>query len=178
MSKDKFTRIYLNISFILVLALLVMVSVFLMEFPEGLNGTVSTTIFEVKLTSGEQFLKIFNWPLVFTLSVFVLNILVLVKALIGKQLEQQLLTETLVYNVVLSFLMVASTIIFMLLIPESVNGLIQHRVFRTKFYTMTDEFTNVYNFNYIIMGIYVIYNYIVLRITKEVKVVVEKELQV
>lgn len=178
MSKDKFTRIYLNISLVLVVLLLIMVSVFLMEFPVGMNGTASATILQVDLTSGGEVVSIFNWPLVFAFAVLILNVLILVKAMIGTPLDKQIITETLVYNVVLSLLMVASTIIFMLLIPETINGYIEHKIFRTKIFTQSEDFTSVFNFSYVIMGIYVIYNYVVLRITKEAKVVVEKELQV
>ncbi len=175
MSKDKLLRLLMKINLVFVLLITIVLLLFIDQFPKEMYGTVSTTIFQTVLTYNGEDYVINNLPLYVVTFFFVFNGLLLIYALVGEKVQKSLLVEASLYNVILSFFMVVSAILFTIFLPEMINGLINHGIFVSHFHIRTDEIKNVYNFNYALLFIFFGWNVFVLNKTKDPSVIEEEE---
>ena len=141
-------------------------------YPNGYYGIVEKTLFNVTLTGYAE--PIFNWPIVIHAVFFVVTVFNLVYALKGEQLQAKLLTEVMVYNAVITMLLVISSAVYIFFIPDIINGIIEHKFFMTVIPRQSNDIINVYNLSFLLLFIYIIINVVALSRTK-VKKVVKKE---
>lgn len=172
MKKDKIIRIYLWLSIIAMLAFMIVVVVFLQSLPVGetyQNGffggvekTVITVVFE-----GSGYVEATNYPLVVAVGLFLITLITAFYCNMNGGLQKKMISEAMVYNVVITLLIVASTLLFVYMIPESVNGVVDNGFFFTKFPRLTDDVVVAYNLSYLLSVIYIVLNGLTLIITKE-----------
>lgn len=178
MNKDRFIRFYLWISVVYVLVLMYMQGQFLksLEFmPLSNFGPISTSIFKYQFGFAGNTIEVLNVPLFMFIAFALLSGFVAYLTLREKPIEKKLLREVVVYNVLLSILLILSSIVFMLLIPNTVNGAIESGFLMTKFEVQRNEFQNAFNFTWLFMTIYVVLNVVALYSTKEKKFKEKKE---
>lgn len=182
MEKNKFARTYLWVSLVFVVCMAIITFIYLNRFPSnlemypyGYNGVVEKTLFNVTLTNLSETIVIFNWPLIIHFGFFVLTILNVVNILRGEQLEKKIISEVMVYNAVLAFVLVLSSGLFIFFIPEIINGVIDHGYFLTKMPRQMNDIINVYNLSYVVYTIYFLLNAYALYVTAEKKVTNDEE---
>ena len=178
MNKNAFIRLYLWLSIVCVLVLAYLQYQFTQDFigqEVSLYGSISSNIFKYNFENAFLTIDAFNIPLIMYLSFALLSGFVAVLAYREKPVEKKLFQEVVVYNVIISILLIVSSIVFMVLIPDTVNGALENGFIMSKFEVQRGEFQNAFNFTYLFMTIYVILNFVVLKITKEKKFVEKKE---
>ena len=182
MEKNKFVRVYMWVSLLFVLGMLIVNSVYLSSFPVdsllypyGFNGIVEKTFFTITLINYSGTMEIFNWPLIIHFTFFVLSGFNVYLVLRGEQLKKKLLTEVMVYNVVIALLLVLSSLLFHYLVPDIINGVIENGFFMTKIPRQIDDVVNVYNLSNLLLTVYFVLNLFALIKTGEKKVVQDQD---
>jgi len=178
MNKNVFIRMYLSLSILYVLALLYLQNQFLksLEYlPFSNYGSISSSIFKYQFENFDITIDSINIPLIMFIAFALLSIFVAFLAMKEEPIKNKLLKEVVVYNVIIAFLLILSSIVFMLLIPNTVNGAIDSGFFMTKFEIQRDEFQNAFDFTRLFMIGYIILNGVALYLTKEKKFKEKKE---
>lgn len=182
MEKNRFMRLYLRISIVLAIFILIVNLIFIWgfpidstQFPYGFNGTVEKTLFEVTFINMSGNVEVFNWPLIIHFGFFIVTVLTAALALTGEQLKKKKISEFMVYNVIISLLLVISSLVFMFLIPDTINGVIKNGIIFTKMPIRTDDIATVFNLSFVLIIIYIGMNIYVLSSTAETKVLVDED---
>jgi hypothetical protein len=182
MEKNKFIRTYLWLSIFLVIMIMIINVIYLGEypvsetlFPSGFNGLVEKDLFNVTLTNYNGELTIFNWPLVIHAAFLLISVLNLVLVFKGEPLKKKLISEVMVYNVLIAFMLVVSSALFIFFIPDAINGVIDNGFIMTKFPRQANELVNAYNLSFVLLTVYAVLNFTILTMTKEKKVVKKEE---
>jgi len=168
MEKSKFVKIYISISLVVVFALLVVNLSFLGSMPNdltyasGFYGTVSKSLFTINFENITDTINIVNWPLIVSFVLLVFSVIVAVIVGVGEKMNNKVLQDGVVYNVVALILVVVSNVVYTFMIPDTVNGLIKHQMFLSKFEVLDSEFRTAFNFGFILLFIYLIMNIIFL----------------
>lgn len=182
MSKDKFIKQYMIISMLFIIGFIIIVNMFLNGFPVdpvnyqyGFNGTIESNLWEVSFISHFETISVQNYPLIVSGVLLLINGLVTFYAFRNGGTEAKIISETMMYNTVITLIMTISSLLMMLLIPEVINGVIENSFFMTKIPIMQDEIATIYNPQYFLSVVYIILNIFVLFYTKEKKFKPEKE---
>lgn len=178
MNKNAFIRTYLWLS----IAFVILLGYLQFQFTQdligdetALYGTITSSIFNYTFENAFLLIEALNIPLIMYFAFALLSGFVAALALKEKPVEKKLYQEVVVYNVIIAVLLVVSSIVFMILIPDGINGVLENGFFMSKFEIQRDEFQNAFNFTYIFMVIYIGLNVTVLQLTKEKKFIQKKE---
>ena len=157
--KELLLSIYNKLNVLIGLGIFLILVVYFSSFPEIMYGAVDKGIFSLDLTvSYDLHTIIFNYPLVWFILFFLLNIGFLIVIQKGEKVESGIVFESIFYNIILSFLLIVAQLVFYYMIPESINGNIQIGLFQYGFDVLSDVVANGINFAYILATIYVFYN--------------------
>ncbi len=158
MKKENLMGIYYKMSIFIAMGAILSLFLFLKQFPEGMNGDITKTFFTLKfdLAFG-QMIEVFNSIVIIFFAIFLINLGALIFTLTGDKMKG-LLAEGAFYNTIISFLLLVSHLAYYLQIPKTVNGEISHSVFHSNFYRLTDLRIIAFNFSYLFITIYLVYN--------------------
>lgn len=173
MSKEQMIRSYVKLSVFIGIYFVLTVFLYRLNFGVELFGTVVKEAFTVTVVNYFGDTIVFNMPLVSFSLFFVFNLAVFV--LLGRSLDSQdqALKEVSFMNTIFSIVLIVGQIMFVMMIPDLINGAIIERYLFTDFYTANDVFVRVINVNYIVSLLYIVYNMYILLKTMPEKV--EKE---
>ena len=159
MSKEKFLRLYVKISVVIGLLLFIWMLVFTNEFPNVFNGTIEKNIFGIVLNN--SFIEpifILNTPLIIFLSFFLLNLFFIFRVGNVDEVENKWLREVLSYNILLTVMMVIGQILFVIMLPEGIQGEVADKFLWIEMDIQYDVSVNVINVNYVLTLVLIIYN--------------------
>jgi hypothetical protein len=166
MTKDKFIKIYMWMSIVFMLGYLATIGNFLGTFPSdatdypyGFNGTTEVNLWKAVFSNYAGDIEILNVPLIVSGVFLLVTVLVVVYAFKGDKLKDQAYGELLIYDTILALMLVVSTLVYMYLIPDIVNGVIAHKFLWTEMPRVTDDVVKVFNFGYVISIIYIVLNF-------------------
>jgi hypothetical protein len=177
MDKNKIIRWYLWLGIVFAVVLGFLERSFLLNLPNfeaGNYGDMTVSIFQLEFVNYFDQVSVLNTPLIGFIGFLVLSILVAVYALKDQRVKQKQIQDVLIYNVVIVLMLIIASIVYMIMIPERVNGSIEHKFFVSLFEIQRDNFVTVYNFVYTLLLAYILLNLEMLRETKE-KVFKEKK---
>ena len=175
MEKNKAVRLLLWLSLLFVVALFIVEFTFLTQLPAGdefqfgYYGIINSNIFKAKFTALEIDTVVINTPLIGGAIFLLFNGFMLFYSIRGEELKHKFINEIIVYNVVIALLLVISSIVYMILIPDIVNGFIENNIIMTKIPRQADQIINVYNFNFVLLIVYSLLNMYTLFKTAEKK---------
>ena len=178
MNKNAFIRLYLWLSIAYVFALMYLQGQFLKSLnyiPSGNYGPITSTIFKYQFGFIPSTIVVINIPLIMFFAFVLLTGFVAYLSLKEEPIENKLLKEVVVYNVIIATLLVVSSIVFMLLIPDLVNGVIDNGFIMTRFEVQRGDFQNAFDFTRLFMLVYVVLNTVALYLTREKKFKEKKE---
>ena len=170
MNKDRFIRMYLWLSIAVVLLLVFLQVSFgtgLMGEEPSISGEITTSLFQYKFENIVLTIDVLNTPLIMYIAFTILTIVVAVYGLKKEPVKQKLVQDLLVYNGIISILLIVSNIVYMILFPDTVSGILEHNLFLTRVPVQGGSIVNVFNFTYLFMLVYIILNLVVLLQTKE-----------
>jgi hypothetical protein len=147
----------------------------LMGSETSISGTISSNIFRYNFENAFLTIDVLNTPLIMYISFTLLSVFAAVLALKNPPIRQKFLQEVVIYNVMISILFIASSIVLMVLLPDTVSGVIDYGLIAMKFPIQGGEIVSVFNFTYIFMIVYIILNIVALQLTKEKKYKEKKE---
>lgn len=124
-------------------------------------GTVEKTIFDVKLIIYGDELIIPSTILIVALVVFVLQVVFMILLGSTKEVEEKLLKDVHQVNFIVLFIYLLSVIMFIILIPESINGPIKSFFIFVQMPILSDNIRYVVNFMYTASLFLVVYNALV-----------------
>jgi len=178
MNKNEFIRLYLWLSIVFVLVLAYLQYQFtqdLMGTEMSISGTISSNLFNYNFENAFLTIDVLNTPLFMYILFTLLSVFAAVFALKNPPIRHKLLQEVIVYNVIISILFIVSSIVLMVLLPNTVSGAIEYGLIAMKFPIQGVDIINVYNFTYLFMIAYIILNIVALQLTKEKKYKEKKE---
>lgn len=158
MNKDRNMRLYTNLSILIGFVLLLVTFIYLLRFPIEFYGVIETSLFNIEFSNYEGELDVFNFVLIFYLGVTLLNVLVWIFIGTSKDITKPQLKEVVVFNTMITLFMIASNVVFVLMMPNQVNGLIEDGFFYLSVPKVSSDIIKVLNFNYVLAFIYVFYN--------------------
>lgn len=161
MSKEDFIRLYTKFSVVIGLILFIFVAAFIGRFPEG-KVLLENGIFGVNVLVFGSGFAIVNTPLIIFITLFILNIYMLIRVGSTEEIPFKELQSVVFTNTFLVFLMIIGQIAFVLMLPDSINGEIINRFFMITFHIGTGSAYHVIYVNYTLTFIYFIYNILVL----------------
>ena len=160
-SKMIVLNLYNKISLIIGLGIYLVLFLHFNKMPESMFGSVDKGIFYLDFAVEGQQVVVFNSPLVWFIGFFLLNLGALLFTQYGNKKETGLVVESMFYNTVISFLLIASQLAFFYMVPDSVNGIIDIGLFKYEFVELVDKSATGINFGYIFASVYVLYNIVV-----------------
>jgi hypothetical protein len=171
MINEKTYRSYAKLSIFFGLFLLLDIMLYQSLYTQELYVMVNKSFFIVELDNYFNTIKVFNSPII---AYFLLLILNAVMVIYSKKLEtqKQPLKEVSVMNLTFTILLIIGQIFFVLMIPDTINGVPKDNVFFTLFPKKADSLVYAVNITYLVAFIYLVYNLIVVTKTAEPK---EKE---
>jgi len=178
MNKNAFVRLYLWLGIVYVFVLMYLQSQFLksLEYlPSSNYGEITVSLFRYRFENLDIYINSINIPLMMFIAFTFLSGFVAYLALKEEPIRNKLLKEVVIYNVVISVLLIVSSIVFMLLVPERVNGAINVGFFMTQFEVQRGDFQNAFDFTRLFMVVYIVLNATALYLTKEKKFKEKKE---
>ncbi len=171
MNKENIIKIYYQISLFIALGMLASLYLYLRKIPEIMNGEVSRSFFNLDfLFADSRVVTVFNSMLIIFFIVFLMNLGVLIYALTKEKVESSLV-EGIFYNTILSFILIISHLAFYYQIPLMINGLMEHHFFHSNFFKLSTDKVVVFNFSYLLIILYLFYNfYVNYKLTAEVEI--------
>jgi len=168
MNKEKFLRLYNRINIAFGVILLLFVILFIGQIPTVYAGVIEKNIFMIGIESISGIINIINAPLIVFISLFILNIYLLIRVK-DTTVKNKYLQSVIFYNVVLLLMLIVGHLVFYFSIPDSINGEVVNNFIYLRFQVRSDEFINVVNVDYLLASIYLIYNIFVAFKSPEVK---------
>ena len=161
--KEALLSIYNKLNVFVGLGIFLVLVIYFNNFPETMYGAIDKGIFSLDLSVayGTQ-VEVFNFPLVWFILFFLLNLGFLIFTQTGEKVESGAISESIFYNTILSFLLIVAQLVFYYIIPETVNGDIVIGLFQYDFDVLSDVVVSGYNFAYILATVYTFYNMFVL----------------
>lgn len=172
MDKNKFVRWYLGFSVIFALFMYYMQNRFINAlFGEGTEffGDIESSLFNVNFSNYFADISTFNAPLVIYLSFLLLTLLVAYFALKEEKVEKKLIQDVVFYNVLLAATFVGFNILFMILIPDRVDGAFTNGFFTSILTQSGGVERTLYNFVKPLLLVYTVLNVVVLFVAREKK---------
>lgn len=161
--KEIIVKIYSKLSIVIGLGIFLVLIMYFNNLPELMYGPVEKGLFNIDFSIGYgENIIVANLPLVFFTVFFLYNLGMLIYTQTGDKMEANIITESMFYNTILSFLLIVAQLVFVYMVPESINGAIYIGLFQYEFVELNDLSTVGINFGYILALIYTFYNIFVL----------------
>lgn len=173
MNSVKRLRNYVKLSVFVGIFFLFTVFLFRMNFGVELYGGVSVTLLQITVHNVFGDTYITNLPLISFMIFFVFNLLVFMFYSRKSEVDNPLLTEVVIINIALSLVLVAGQIVYIYMIPDSINGFVVERFIFTEFPITSDNIVRAFNVTYLLSVGYTIYNMYVLLKTMPPKVEID-----
>lgn len=157
MNKEKFLHLYNRVSIAFGVLILLFVVLFIAQFPNSYSGFIEKNLFKIGIESTTGVINILNAPLFIFLSLLVLNIYLLIR-MKDVTVENKYLQNTIFNNSVLILMLIIGHLVFYYSIPDSMNGTVVNNFVFLNFQVRSNEFLTVINANYIMAGVFLIYN--------------------
>jgi len=164
LDKEIILNIYSKLSVVIGLGIFIILFRYFNNFPELMYGPVVKGVFDLdfRVDFGSVTMIVANIPLVFFLVIFLYNLGMLIYTQTGDKMEANNITASMFYNTILSFLLIVAQLVFVYMVPESINGAIHIGLFQYEFVELNDLTITGINFVYILAIIYTFYNIFVL----------------
>jgi hypothetical protein len=163
LDKEIIANIYSKLSVVMGLGIFIILFMYFNNLPELMYGPVEKGMFNLDFSVGfEMNIIVFNLPLIFFTLLFLYNLGMLIYTQTGNKMEANNVTESMFYNTILSFLLIVSQFVFVYMVPDSINGIIEVGLFQYEFVELSDLSTKGINFGYILATIYTFYSIFVL----------------
>ncbi len=178
MNKERFLRLYTKISIFIGFLLLLTTLSYALNFPIEFYGTITKNIFNITFENYSGTFNIFNSPMIVFLILLIMNIVLIINLGDLKEVENKDLREVLIMNTFLTVIMIFGQILFIVLVPNQINGIIQDKIIFISMPVLTTNVIKVFNVNYILAVIYVGYNmYVTFKsIPEKTEKIVEKDI--
>lgn len=165
LDKELIVKIYSKLSVVVGIGIFAILLLYFSNIPDFMYGPVEKGLFSIKfdLESGVS-KTVVNLPLIFFTVFFIYNLGMLIYTQIGEKMEASIITASMFYNTILCFLLIVSQFVFVYMVPDSINGLIDIGLFQYEFVELSDLSAKGINFGYIIAIIYTFYNIVILFI--------------
>jgi hypothetical protein len=152
--------------------------IYTLNFPIEFYGTITKGIFNITFENYSGTFNIFNSPMIVFFILFVMNIVLIINLGDLKEIENKDLREVLIMNTFLTFIMILGQILFIVLVPNQINGLIEDKIIFINMPVLATNIVKVFNINYILAVIYIGYNmYVTFKsIPEGTDKIVEKEI--
>lgn len=176
MNKEQFMRWYTSLNVVVGLYFILAMLFYQLNFTTQYNVTVETSIFQVTLYYAEatyegpvtSYIPILNVPLIAFLVIFVLHVLTLLFVTRGLETDKQPLKEVGIFNAIFTIVLIAGQFLFVLMIPDAINGVARDLVFFTEFPITANNLVRAFNIGYFVAFVYIVYNLIVLVQTRDI----------
>lgn len=157
MNKEKFLRVYNRINIAFGVMLILFVVMFISQFPTSFNGLVEKNLFVISIENYEGIINILNAPLFVFVSLFLLNIYLLIRVK-DTNVENKYLQNVMFYNIMILLMLIVGHLVFYFSVPDVINGEVANKFLYVRFQLRSNEFQDVINVNYVLSGIFLIYN--------------------
>lgn len=170
MNKENLMSVYYKMCIFVGMGAFLSLFLYLNQFPVGMNGNIDKTFFGLVFNvSYGEVVEVFNSVVIIFFAIFLINLGALIFTMVGDKMKG-LIAEGAFYNTVISLLLLISHLAYHLQIPGIVNGEISHSVFHSNFYRLTDMRIIVFNFSYLFITIYIVYNaYVIYKLMPKQK---------
>jgi len=167
--RDLIVNIYSKLSVVIGLGIFVILFAYFDNFPDSMYGPVEKGLFSLdfSVAFGENTI-VANLPFVFFIVFFIYNLGMLIYTQTGDKMEANNITASMFYNTILSVLLIVTQLVFVYMIPDSINGNIVIGLLQYEFVELSDLSTIGINFGYILAIIYTFYNVFVLYLETRV----------
>lgn len=181
MNKEQFLRLYSKISIFIGFLLLIFVYFFISSFPlsssypYGFHSLIETNVFTITFLNFTTDLSIVNTPLIVFITLLILNIYMFIRVGNTNEVEKKELQSVVFNNIIITLMLIIGQVAFVLMIPDSINGLVLNKVLFLTFHTGISDPVQIVFTSYLLTVLYIGYNIFVVLKTKEEKIVEEEE---
>ena len=139
MDKELIVNIYSKLSVVIGLGVFLILLMYFNNVPKVMYGAVEKGMLNLDFSVGLGVnVVVLNLPLIFFTVFFFYNLGMLIYTQTGDKMEANNITESMFYNTILSFLLVVSQFVFVYMVPESINGVIDIGLFKYEFVELND----------------------------------------
>lgn len=164
MNRVVWMRRYVKLSIIIGFVLLWVVARYVNNFPSELYGEVHKSVFIIDIENYFGTVSILNLPLIVFVVISLGNLAI--QFFVAKEIDEETsLKDVAITNTMVSVAMIFGQILFILLVPEIINGEINNRIFFVEMPRQIDNVVLVFNTNYVFAFGYVLYNMFILVVT-------------
>lgn len=160
MTKTIWMRRYVKLSIFIGFLLLWNVNHYINAFTSEIYGIVEKRLFVITIENYFDTVTVFNLPLIVFVVLTMLN--GLIQLFVSKDAEEGALRDVAVTNAIITSTMLLGHILFMVLVPDTINGVINNKIFFVEMPRLATDVVRVFNTNYVLAFGYILYNMYVL----------------